>query len=248
MSPEERQRELYLSLVIPAFNEEARIGKNLGRLLSFLRSQSYASEVIIVDDGSRDRTAEVVQEIGRESSSLRMLRNDINLGKGGAVRAGMLEGKGQFLFFSDADLSVPIEILPDFLAQLENHCDVAIGTRQKVGARILIHQPFYREFMGKVYTRLSNRILGLQASDFTCGFKGFRREAARELFSRQRLTRWSFDSEILYLARLKGYRVLEIPVTWSDDEATKVKLWKDVISSFLGLIQIRLHGRRGAYR
>ena len=239
---------IYLSLILPAFNEETRIGKNLGRLLSFLRSQPYASEVIIVDDGSRDRTAEVVQEIGRESSSLRILRNDDNLGKGGAVRAGMLEGKGRFLFFSDADLSVPIEILPDFLAELENHCDVAIGTRQKAGARIEIHQPFYREFMGKGYTRLSNWILGLEVSDFTCGFKGFRREAARELFSRQRLKRWSFDSEILYLAQLKGLRVLELPVTWRDDEATKVRLWKDVATSFLGLIQIRLHDFRGAYR
>lgn len=242
------QDPIYLSLILPAFNEEARIGKNLGRLLSFLRSQPYASEVIIVDDGSRDRTAGVVQEIGRESSSLRILCNDNNLGKGGAVRAGMLEGKGRFLFFSDADLSVPIEILPDFLAELENHCDVAIGTRQKAGARIEIHQPFYREFMGKVYTRLSNWILGLHASDFTCGFKGFRREVARELFSRQRLRRWSFDSEILYLARLKGYRVLEIPVTWSDDRGSKVRLWRDVISSFLGLVRIRLYHLLGRYQ
>lgn len=242
------QDPIYLSLILPAFNEEARIGKNLGRLLSFLRSQSYASEVIIVDDGSRDRTAGVVQEIGRESNSLRILRNDNNLGKGGAVRAGMLEGKGRFLFFSDADLSVPIEILPDFLAELENHCDVAIGTRQKAGARIEIHQPFYREFMGKVYTRLSNWILGLHASDFTCGFKGFRQEVARELFSRQRLRRWSFDSEILYLARLKGYRVLEIPVTWSDDRDSKVRIWRDVISSFLGLVRIRLYHILGRYQ
>lgn len=242
------QDPIYLSLILPAFNEEARIGKNLGRLLSFLRSQPYASEVIIVDDGSRDRTAGVVQEIGRESSSLRILCNDNNLGKGGAVRAGMLEGKGRFLFFSDADLSVPIEILPDFLAELENHCDVAIGTRQKAGARIEIHQPFYREFMGKVYTRLSNWILGLHASDFTCGFKGFRREVARELFSRQRLRRWSFDSEILYLARLKGYRVLEIPVTWSDDRDSKVRIWRDVISSFLGLVRIRLYHLLGRYQ
>lgn len=248
MSPEERQRELYLSLVIPAYNEEVRIGKSLDHILTFLRSQPYSYEIIVVDDGSRDRTIEIVKERLGQNPEIKIHLQASNLGKGEAVKQGMLLARGKYLFFSDADLSVPVETLPVFLAHLENHCDVAIGSRQKSGATIEVHQPFYREWMGKIYTKLSNWILGLPASDFTCGFKGFRREAARELFSRQRLRRWSFDSEILYLARLKGCRVLEIPVAWWNDQASKVRLWKDVVTSFGGLIQIRLNHLRGGYR
>lgn len=239
---------IHLSLVIPAFNEEARIGKNLARVLSFLRSQPYSSEVIIVDDGSQDRTVEVVREIGGESGLLHILRNSKNLGKGGALRVGMLRAKGKYLFFSDSDLSVPIETLPVFLVELERSCDVAIGTRQKVGSNIEVHQPFYRELMGKAYTRLSNWILNLRVSDFTCGFKGFRGDVARNLFFRQQLHNWSFDAEILYLARLQGYRVQEIPVNWRDDRGSKVRLWRDAISSFLGLVQIRLYHLSGRYQ
>ncbi len=239
---------IHLSLVIPAFNEEARIGKNLARVLSFLSSQPYSSEVIVVDDGSQDRTVEVAREIGRQSGLLRTLRNSKNLGKGGAVRAGMLQAKGRYLFFSDSDLSVPIETLPAFLAELTRNCDVAIGTRQKAGANIEVRQPLYRELMGKAYTRLSNRILNLRISDFTCGFKGFRGDVARDLFSRQQLHNWSFDAEILYLARLKGCRVREIPVHWRDARGSKVRLWRDVISSFLGLVRIRLYHLSGRYQ
>lgn len=239
---------VYLSLIIPVYNEEERIGKSLDRILSFLQSQPYSFEIIIVDDGSRDRTLEIVQERHGQDTKIRTYQQSRNMGKGEAVKQGMLMGHGAYLFFSDADLSVPIETLSLFLSQLESLCDVAIGTRQKSGASIEVHQPFYRELLGKVYTRLSNWILGLQVSDFTCGFKGFRREVARELFSRQKLRNWSFDAEILYLAQLKGYQVLEIPVHWRNDERTKVKLWRDVLGSFLGLIQIRLYDYWGKYR
>ena len=236
-----KNQGIYLSLIIPAFNEETRIGISLDRILSFLRSQPYSSEVIIVDDGSKDRTRDLIRERYGNQDGVRIYHQPRNLGKGEAVKKGMLLGNGEYLFFSDADLSVPIETLPTFLNYLEKHCDVTIGTRQKSGATIEVHQPFYREFMGKIYTRLSNWILGLSTSDFTCGFKGFRREAARELFSRQKLKNWSFDAEILYLAHLKDYPVLEIPVHWRNDERTKVRLWRDVVGSFLGLIQIRFN-------
>lgn len=244
----EETRQLYLSLIIPAFNEERRIGRSLDRILSLLQSQPYPSEVIVVDDGSRDRTPEFLRERYGKHSEVRIYQQPRNSGKGGAVRQGMLLGNGEYLFFSDADLSVPIEMLPVFLAELENHCDVTIGTRKKSGALIEIHQPFYRELLGKAYVRLSNWILGLGVSDFTCGFKGFRRDAARNLFSRQRLSNWSFDAEILYLARLKGYRIQEIPVTWRDDRDTKVRLWRDVLTSFLGLFSVRLYHLLGKYR
>lgn len=239
--------QVYVSLIIPAFNEEARIGKSLDRMLSFLRSQPYGSEIIIVDDGSQDHTVDVAQKIGQASEQLHILMNGRNCGKGGAIQSGMLRARGDYLFFSDADLSVSIEALPLFLSELEKDSDVTIGTRQGAGARIEVRQPFYREFMGRVFTRLSNRILGLRISDFTCGFKGFRRDAAHDLFSQQRLKDWSFDAEVLYLACLKGYRVKEIPVSWRDDRATKVRLWRDVFTSFLGLLRIRLNHYLGRY-
>jgi len=240
--------QLYLSLIIPAFNEEARIGKSLDRILSFLQRQSYSSEVIIVDDGSQDRTSELVRERLGKDSRIRIYQQSQNLGKGAAVKQGMLLGNGEYLIFSDADLSVSIETLPDFLTHLENQFDVAIGTRQIAGAAIEVHQPFYREFLGKMYTRLTNWILGLRVTDFTCGFKGFRRHAALELFSLQRLKNWSFDAEIIYLAQLKGYRVREVPVTWRDDRATKVRLWRDIFRSFLELLQVRIYDAQGKYQ
>lgn len=237
----------YLSLTIPAFNEEMRIGKSIDHILNFLQSQRYSFEVIIVNDGSRDRTEELVRDRFGRDESVKILRQAHNQGKGEAVKLGMLSAAGKYLFFTDADLSVPIETLPTFLERLEVNCDVAIGTRRKTGASIEIHQPFYREIMGRTYTMLSNWILASHVSDFTCGFKGFRREAARVLFSLQKIKNWSFDSEILFLARLKEYQIEEIPVTWSADKATKVKLWRDVASSLFGLMKIRAHQCLGRY-
>jgi len=243
-----KPQQIHLSLIIPTFNEERRIGKSLDRILTFLQAQPYPSEIIIVDDGSQDRTVDVVQQRSNSNPPIRIERQPHNMGKGEAIKRGMLQGNGSYLFFSDADLSVPIEALPTFLSILENGCDVAVGSRRKPGAVLEVHQPLYRELMGKVFTWLSNWILDLRVSDFTCGFKGFRREAARELFSRQRLGNWSFDPEILYLAKLKQYRVAEIPVRWRNDRATKVRLWRDVLSSFFGLLYIRLYDLRGIYQ
>lgn len=240
--------QVYLSLIIPAYNEEARIGKSLDRILAYLQSEPYSSEIVVVDDGSRDRTWNLVNERYGNHDVVRIHRQSRNLGKGGAVKQGMLLANGEYLFFSDADLSVPIETLRGLLAHLENNCDVTIGTRQTPSAVIEIRQPLHREVMGKIFTRLSNWILGLSISDFTCGFKGFRRKAARDLFFRQRLNSWSFDAEILYLAQLKGYRVQEVAVTWRNDRATKVRLWRDVVTSFLGLLQIRLYDYQGKYK
>lgn len=241
-------RKVYLSLIIPAFNEESRIGNSLERILTFLRQQPYPSEVIIVDDGSHDRTAEVVRKISQGSDHVRIVQNGKNIGKGGAIRSGMLQARGEYLFFSDADLSVPIETISPFLTKLGEGVDLAIGTRVMPGAIVEVHQPIYREFMGKVYTLLSNWILGLHHSDFTCGWKGFRRRVAVDLFSQQRLTRWSFDSEILFLAKLKNYQVVEIPVRWQNDQATKVRLRKDVVTSLLGLMSIRGYHYLGNYK
>ena len=244
----EPQAPAYLSLVIPAFNEDRRIGQSLERILSFFRAQSYPFEIIVVDDGSTDRTVEVVRGFAASDPQLRVEPQPQNRGKGEAIRKGMLLAGGKYLFFSDADLSVPIEAVPDFLSRLEAGDDVAVGSRRIAGAMIEVHQPIHRELMGKVFTRLSNLILGLRLKDFTCGFKAFRRDAARALFSRQRLGGWSFDSEILYLAKSKGYRIAEVPVVWRNDEATKVRLGRDVVRSFVDLWNIRINHALGKYR
>ncbi len=244
----EPQAPAYLSLVVPAYNEENRIGQSLDRILSFFTSQSYPYEVIVVDDGSTDRTVEVVRGFAAANPRLRVEPQPRNCGKGEAIKKGMLLAGGAFLFFSDADLSVPIEAVPEFLSRLEAGYDVAVGSRRTAGSVIEVHQPIHRELMGKVFTRLSNLILGLRLKDFTCGFKAFRRDAARALFSRQRLGGWSFDSEILYLAKLKGYRIAEVPVVWRNDEATKVRLARDIVRSFTDLWNIRLNHARGKYR
>jgi len=238
---------IYVSLIIPAFNEEARIGKSLENILSFLHSQPYTWEVIIVDDGSTDQTVQLVQQRFGLFDCFSFHRQARNSGKGEAVKQGMLLGSGEYIFFSDADLSVPIKTLSLFLSYLEKGFPVAIGTRQKPDSVIEIHQPAYREIMGKIFTKLTNCILGLRLSDFTCGFKGFSKGAAKEIFVLQRVQNWSFDAEILYLAKLKGYGIMEVPVRWRNDQATKVRLWRDIIASFFGLIEIRAHHWAGRY-
>jgi dolichyl-phosphate beta-glucosyltransferase len=237
-----------VSLIIPAFNEEKRIGKSLEQILFFCNAQREPYEVIIVDDGSTDNTVKLIRKQFGSQARVRIIEQPMHRGKGAAVQQGMLQAGGEYLFFSDADLSVPIEMLPVFVSELQNHCDVVIGSRRKPGAQIEVHQPIFREMMGKVFTYLSNLILGLRHSDVTCGFKGFRREVAHDLFKRQRLHNWSFDPEILYLAGLRAYAVSEVPVSWRDDKATKVRLWKDTVASFLGLLAIRMNHWRGKYR
>src|SRR6185503_18280138 len=172
----EAQRSVEISLIIPAYNEEQRIGKSLEQIFRFCNAQAISYEVIVVDDGSSDDTVAFIRRRFGAQNELRILQQPARGGKGAAVQRGMLEGQGEYLFFSDADLSVPIETLSTLLTELRSHCDIAIGNRRTPGAVIEIHQPFFRELMGRIFTWLSNLVLGLRRSDFTCGFKGFRRE------------------------------------------------------------------------
>jgi dolichyl-phosphate beta-glucosyltransferase len=239
---------VHLSLVIPAHNEAGRIGAGLERTLAFLLRQGLAFELLVVDDGSRDGTGDLVRSYAAREPRLRLLSHAPNRGKGFAIRHGMLQSRGAYRVFMDADLSVPVETLTEMLARLEDGFDVVVGSRQIPGSRVEIHQPYLRERMGQVYTWLANRILGLAASDFTCGFKGFRQGAAEAIFSRQQLNGWSFDAEILYLAHRQRRRIFELPVTWRNDGATRVRLARDVFWAFWELLRIRRHDRRGAYR
>jgi dolichyl-phosphate beta-glucosyltransferase len=236
-----------LSLVIPVYNEEKRIGSSLSEIIAYFQRNGYSYELIVVDDGSTDRTVEIVKELiaGIQSGRLLCARHG---GKGAAVRKGVLNAKGQYVFFTDADLSTPIAELDKFLEQLNQGYKVVIGSRKMTGANVEVHQSWLRESMGKVFTWLTNVILTKNISDVTCGFKGFSRPVAQEVFSRQQVNNWSFDAEILFLVQQYGYLIKEIPVRWRNDPATRVNLLKDTVRSFLGLLKIRANDWRGKYR
>ncbi|HVO95555.1 MAG TPA: glycosyltransferase, partial [Terriglobales bacterium] len=182
-----------LSLIIPAFNEENRIGPSLEQILRFCNAQPYGYEVIIVDDGSTDGTLSLIRERFGNHPQLRILRQPVRWGKGAAVQEGMRQSRGDYVIFTDADLAVPITTLPEFLDKLKNGYDIAIGSRRIPGSNIEVHQPWLREALGKVFIWLSNALLNLDHSDITCGFKGFRRDIAGRLCSQQRVHNWSFD-------------------------------------------------------
>lgn len=236
-----------LSVVIPAWNEERRIAPSLGRSVETLRRLAPRHEIVVVDDGSGDRTLEVAREAAARAHEFRGLRNERNLGKGGAVRRGMLEARGDHILFCDADESTPMETLELFLPALARREAVVIGTRKNREAVIARHQPWLRETMGKGFTLLAQGLAGVRVTDFTCGFKIFRQDAAREVFARQTLSNWSFDAEILFLARHLGYSITEIPVTWTNDVDTRVRLLRDTVSSLKGLLQIAQRRARGHY-
>lgn len=238
-----------LTVVIPAYNEEKRIVSTVKALRSYFDALPLAWDLVLADDGSSDRTAEAVREALGDSVRLTVLKHDANRGKGAAVRTGMLAAGGDYAIFMDADLSTPAEEFDKFLPLLEKGVPVVIGSRKTAGARVEKRQPFLRELFGLGFTRLSNLMLGTSYSDFTCGFKCFRRDASKEIFGRQLIDNWSYDAEILFLARRLGYAVTEVPVRWLDSANSKVRLLRDIVTSFYGLLKIawfRLAGRYAA--
>lgn len=234
-----------ISLVIPAYNEERRLPETLPRVLQFLEAQESAWEVIIADDGSTDRTALITEEYSRSQPRLRLLRLTHG-GKGHAVRSGMLAAQGQFCFLSDADLSVPITDLPRFLPALQG-AEVAIASREAEGA-IRYGEPVYRHLMGRLYNLLVRTLLLPGIQDTQCGFKGFRRETVPALFGRQGLEGWGFDVELLYLARQRGYRIVEVPVHWTYGKHSRVHPLRDSWRMGLDLLRVRWRAWRGNYR
>lgn len=220
-----------LSLILPVFNESRRLKTGLTQAIDYLNRQNYSWEIIVVDDGSTDDSTQDI-------SNLYLIHTTRNFGKGHAVRLGVTAATGDYIVFSDIDFSVSIDHLPQFLAALKS-IDIAIASRRLPHSRIAQHQPLLRESLGRGFTALSNFILGLDHSDLTCGFKAFRSQVAKDLFSRQKLNGWAFDSEILFLAQKSGYTVTEIPVSWHNHPLTKVNLVKDIANSFWSLIYIR---------
>jgi len=235
--------------VIPAYNEERRLPSTLDKVLTWLNGGAFAdAEVLVVDDGSSDGTAALVEAHSAADPRVRLLRNPGNRGKGYAVRHGMLEARGGWIVFSDADLSAPIEELPKLLgaAQTENAA-VAIGSRALDRSLIGVHQSRWRELSGIVFNVLMRLLTGLAFADTQCGFKLYRQDAARQVFERQRLEGFGFDVEDLFIAHHLGLVAIEVPVKWNNVEGTKVGLTQG-LRSFTDLLVIRWNGIRGRYR
>jgi dolichyl-phosphate beta-glucosyltransferase len=239
---------LDVTVVVPAYNEAGRIAAPLRTLAAYLRAHHPSSEIVVADDGSTDGTGALVEGLAAELAvPVRVLAAGQNHGKGHAVRRGMTVARGDLVLMTDADLSTPIDELARLVAAIHAGADVAIGSRKMAGATIEVRQPALREAMGRVFTWLT-RLLVVDVSDVTCGFKLFRRDAARAIFSRAVLDDWSFDAEALFLARRLGFVLVEVPVRWRDVAGTKVRRGRDAIESALGLGRILVNHARGRYR
>jgi len=235
-----------LSIVIPSFNEELRLPVTLADISSYIRASKRETEVIVVDDGSTDRTADIASSFLGEIQRLRVIRNEQNRGKGYSVRRGMLEARGRIVLFTDADLSAPIDEADKLIAALADH-DVAIGSRALNRKLISVRQSLFRENAGIIFNLIVRAILRLPFVDTQCGFKAFRRERCQIIFQQQRIERFGFDPELLYLARHHGLRSIEIPVRWAHSPATKVSMLRDSLQMFLDVFIIRWNALKGRY-
>ncbi|MBI3161214.1 MAG: glycosyltransferase family 2 protein [Chloroflexi bacterium] len=235
----------FLSIVIPAHNEESRLPRTLGQVFAFLEKQSHSAEVVIVENGSSDRTLEIAHEFSSRHPNLTVIR-EAQRGKGNAVRRGMLEARGEYRFICDADLSMPIEEVSKFLPPASNDFDLAIASREAPGA-VRFNEPFYRHLGGRAINLAIRMFILPGLNDTQCGFKCFRAEVAETLFRQQTLMGWSFDIEILYLARRKKYRILEIPIHWYFDPDSKVNAVRDALRMLGDIFRIHLNALRGRY-
>jgi dolichyl-phosphate beta-glucosyltransferase len=237
-----------LSVVIPAYNEIRRLPQTLDRILEWLEAQKLEfCEVLVVDDGSRDGTAAMVEERAKKQAVLRLLRNPDNRGKGYAVRSGMLAAKGEWVLFTDADLSTPIEEVTKLHSRaVESGAGIAIGSRALDPNTVEVHQSSFREWSGRFFNLVMRLMTGLPFRDTQCGFKLYAARAAREVFLRQKLDGFSFDVEDLIIARRLGFAAVEVPVRWRNVEGTKVSAWNGM-RSFWDLARIRWRDVRGGY-
>lgn len=242
--------EIHLSVIIPAYNEERRLPKTLKEIEGYLSKQNYDYEIVVVNDGSKDKTAEVTKNLIPEIKNLRLIDNKENRGKGSVVRQGMLEAKGKYRLFTDADNSTSVDHIEKMWPEFEKGADIVIGTRNPLDAKRACQafpQPWWRRVLGDVFNILVQVICGLWGIwDTQCGFKCFTEKAARDIFPKCKIDRFAFDPEILVIAKKFGYKIKKIPVYWINDPESKVK-FKSMIKMGFDLIKIRLNLIKGAY-
>ncbi len=236
-----------ISIVIPAYNESARIGRALDEVLRCIHERDWHAEVVVVNDGSSDRTAAIVQEFAELHPEVRLLNNPENRGKGFSVRQGILHAVGEIVMFTDADLSAPMEEAERLFDALRQGADIAIGSRWLDRKRQTMHQPLYRQFFGRCFNAITRLVMGLPFADTQCGFKAFRRPVAQTIFQLQRIERWGFDPELLFIALKRGYQIREVPVTWGHDERSRLSYLKDGIKMLEDIAYIRWEAFAGAY-
>ena len=244
----------YLSLIVPAYNEAKRLPATLERIVEYLALRDFSYELVVVDDGSRDATREVVRDFAATRPGIRLESYDdaegrpLNRGKGYAVRHGVLSAQGRDILFSDADLSTPIEEMEKLLPPISRgDCDITIASRGLPESDLAIHQPWYREWMGRTFNKFVQRVIETDIVDTQCGFKAFRGEVAKKLFSLAQIDGFGFDTEILFLAHKFGYRVRELPVTWRHKDDSRVSPLAAPFQMTSELLQVRLNDLRGLY-
>jgi glycosyltransferase involved in cell wall biosynthesis len=238
---------LQYSIVIPAFNESARIEAALQEVTACVERHGWAAEVIVVNDGSHDDTAAIVRRWMERKPYMRLLENPGNRGKGYSVRHGLLDAKGAIVMFTDADLSAPMDEAELLFAAIDDGADVAIGSRWLERTRQTIHQPLYRQLFGRCFNLVTRMIMHLPYADTQCGFKAFRRDAAQAIFPLQRIERWGFDPEILFIAQRLKFAVREVPVTWGHDERSRLSYLRDGMRMLEEMAMIRWNAMTGKY-
>jgi dolichyl-phosphate beta-glucosyltransferase len=235
------------SIVIPAYNEGKRLAPTLDKVLGYVHQQGWDAEVIVVNDGSRDNTAEIVRTFAEKDPLVRLVENPGNRGKGYSVRHGMLKARGEVIIFSDADLSSPVEEIPRLLQAIGSGADIAIGSRWLRAELQTKRQSLHRQFFGRIFNGLNRMILGLRFKDTQCGFKAFTRRSAQTILPLQQIERWGFDPEILFLAGKFGFRVDEVPVRWGHSGGTRINPLVDGAHMFQEMLRIRWYDLTGKY-
>lgn len=235
------------SIVIPAFNESARIPATLEAVIACIRANAWNAEIIVVNDGSTDNTAEIVKDIARTTPELRMIENPGNRGKGYAVRNGVLHALGEIVMFTDSDLSAPINEAERLFAAIASGADIAIGSRWLASSRQTHRQPLYRQFFGRCFNTVCRMVMRLPFADTQCGFKAFTRSAAQTVFQLQTIERWGFDPEILFIALKRGFNVQEVPVSWAHDARTRISYLRDGTQMLKELAIVRWNALTGHY-
>jgi dolichyl-phosphate beta-glucosyltransferase len=236
------------SIVIPAYNERARILATLRSVVETVRAHGWSAEVIVVNDGSTDETAKLVRDFALSAPEVHLMENPRNCGKGYSVRSGLLHAQGEIVMFTDADLSAPIPEAERLFEAIAQGADIAIGSRWLATSRQTHRQPLYRQVFGRLFNALTRAVMRLPYADTQCGFKAFTRSAAQTIFQLQTIERWGFDPEILFIARKRGYRVAEVPVSWAHDSRSRISYLRDGLQMLKELAIVRWNAMVGKYR